>query len=105
MSQPEDYVITIESDIQETLKENLPPHNGKQITKMAISPQLKYVLTYSREDESFVGWLVKDDLGPLIIDEDIEQLPFSEYDFKVSDKKIILYDYNNLGKDKIISFK
>ena len=105
MSQSEDYVITIESDIQETLKENSSPHNGKQITKMAISPQAKYVLTYSREDESFVGWLVNDDLGPLTIDKDIEQLQFSDYDFKVSDEKVILYDYNNLGKDKIISFK
>jgi len=101
MSQSDDYVITIES---KTSQENLS-HNGKQITKMAISPQSKYVLTYSREDESFVGWLVNDDSGLLTIDENVEPLSFSEHDFKVSDKKVILYDHNNLGKNKFVTFK
>jgi hypothetical protein len=35
------------------------PHNGKPITKIAISPQLRYVVTYSQEDKSFVGWCSK----------------------------------------------
>src|SRR6266540_1288346 len=81
------------------MKENLP-HNGKPINKIAISPQSKYVLTYSQEEKSFVGWLVNDDSGPLTIDEDVEPLFLEQviYDFKVSDKKVILYNDNNLGE-------
>ncbi len=52
-------------------KENLP-HNGKPIIKMSISPQSKYVLTYSGDDKSFVGWLVNDRI--LTIDKYAEQL-------------------------------
>ncbi len=80
------------------LKENLP-HNGKPIIKMAISPRSEYVLTYSQEDKSFVGWLVNDNSGPLIVDEGVE--PFSKQDicdFKVSDRKVILYDDDNSGE-------
>ncbi len=91
----------IENASAETLKEVLP-HNGKPISKMAISPQSKYVLTYSQEDKSFVGWFVNDDnSGPLTIDEDIGRLILSKKnicDFKVSDKKVILYDYFGLGE-------
>ncbi|CAB4424364.1 unnamed protein product [Rhizophagus irregularis] len=35
------------------------PHNGKPITKIEISPQSRYIVTYSREDKSFVGWCGK----------------------------------------------
>ncbi|CAB4435778.1 unnamed protein product [Rhizophagus irregularis] len=39
--------------------EEVPPHKGKPMTKIAISPQSRYVVTYSQEDESFVGWCSK----------------------------------------------
>src|SRR5687767_11531469 len=94
--------LYIEENI--SLEENLP-HNGKPIIKMAISPRSEYVLTYSQEDESFVGWLVNDDSGPLIIDEDAK--PFSKHDicdFKVSDKKVIMYDNNNSGEVQLNNF-
>src|SRR5688572_14444573 len=88
------------------MKENLP-HNGKPITKIAISLQSKYVLTYSQEEKSFVGWLVNGDSGPLTIDEDVEPLFLKQviYDFRVSDKKMILYNCNDLGEIYFISFK
>ncbi|PKK57705.1 hypothetical protein RhiirC2_825146 [Rhizophagus irregularis] len=35
------------------------PHNGKPITKIAISPQSRYFVTYSQGDKSFVGWCSK----------------------------------------------
>jgi hypothetical protein len=44
---------------QHTIIEINPPHNGKPINKIAISPQLRYVVTYSQEDKSFVGWRSK----------------------------------------------
>src|SRR5581483_11858942 len=37
-------------------KPDSDPHNGKLCTMMEISPSCKYVVTYSREDHSFVGW-------------------------------------------------
>ena len=36
------------------------PHNGKLITLIEISPNGKYLVTYCREDKSFVGWNVDD---------------------------------------------
>ena len=89
------------SSFNEFLKENLP-HNDKPIIKMAISPRSEYVLTYSQEDESFVGWLANDYSGPLIIDENVEQ--FSKHDicdFKVSDKKVIMYNHKNNNSGEV----
>src|SRR5688572_18736107 len=33
-------------------------HNGKPVTKMAISPQSKCIVTYSEVDDSFVCWSI-----------------------------------------------
>uniref|UniRef100_U9UQ45 Uncharacterized protein n=1 Tax=Rhizophagus irregularis (strain DAOM 181602 / DAOM 197198 / MUCL 43194) TaxID=747089 RepID=U9UQ45_RHIID len=35
-------------------------HNGKPITMIEISPNEKYLITYSKEDRSIVGWNVED---------------------------------------------
>src|SRR5438874_1837519 len=75
------------------------PHNGREITRIAISPQSKYVVTYSQEDKSFVGWHTnKGDSKPLILDDKV-QPPYEHEllnsDFNVSDKKIIMYEDNN----------
>ncbi|CAG8664146.1 11686_t:CDS:2 [Rhizophagus irregularis] len=42
-----------------TIKIKEVPHNGKPITKIEISPQSRYIVTYSQEDKSFVGWCGK----------------------------------------------
>jgi hypothetical protein len=34
------------------------PHNGKPVTMMRVSPNGKYLITYSKDDESIVGWNV-----------------------------------------------
>src|ERR1044071_6621372 len=85
----------------ETLEKS-PPHNGEPISKVAISPRSEYVLTYSKTDGSFVGWLVKDSSESIDFDEELKNAStmiessdssicdFS--DFKVSDNKVILYD-------------
>jgi hypothetical protein len=36
------------------------PHNGKPITKIEISPDESYLVTYSEEVPSIVGWNVGD---------------------------------------------
>jgi WD40 repeat protein len=35
-------------------------HNGKPITMIEISPKEKYLITYSEEDGSIIGWNVED---------------------------------------------
>ncbi|CAB4377809.1 unnamed protein product [Rhizophagus irregularis] len=42
-----------------TIKIKEVPHNGKPITKIEIAPQSRYIVTYSQEDKSFVGWYSK----------------------------------------------
>ncbi|PKY29794.1 hypothetical protein RhiirB3_446556 [Rhizophagus irregularis] len=42
-----------------TIKIKEVPHNRKPITKIEISPQSRYIVTYSQEDKSFVGWCSK----------------------------------------------
>ncbi|POG63086.1 hypothetical protein GLOIN_2v1846113 [Rhizophagus irregularis DAOM 181602=DAOM 197198] len=36
------------------------PHNGKQINMIEVSPNGSYLVTYSPEDDSIIGWNVKD---------------------------------------------
>ncbi|CAG8502841.1 8149_t:CDS:2 [Funneliformis mosseae] len=72
------------------------PHNDKPISKVAISPLNKYVLTYSQEDKSFVGWHDDSDSN---LCKDIESSNWEDIsDFKVSDNKIILYEYTGFAK-------
>ncbi|CAI2172271.1 2741_t:CDS:2 [Funneliformis geosporum] len=71
------------------------PHKNKPISKVAISSQSNYLLTYSQEDESLVGWLVNKRTEPFNLSLDTETKPYKckgIKNFKVSDNKIILYD-------------
>ncbi|CAG8579000.1 14182_t:CDS:2 [Rhizophagus irregularis] len=68
-----------------TVKVEEIPHNGKPITKIAISPQSKYIMTYSQEDKSFVGWCSKT----------IKTTNLDILDYKVSDDKILMYESND----------
>ncbi|GBC04782.1 hypothetical protein RclHR1_05870006 [Rhizophagus clarus] len=43
------------------ISEKIVPHNGKSITKISVSPQSKYIVTYSQEDKSFVGWHINEE--------------------------------------------
>uniref|UniRef100_U9UC18 Uncharacterized protein n=1 Tax=Rhizophagus irregularis (strain DAOM 181602 / DAOM 197198 / MUCL 43194) TaxID=747089 RepID=U9UC18_RHIID len=81
--------------------EVVPPHNGKPITKIAISPQSRYVVTYSQEDKSFVGWCnskntrKENSIAKCINNHPLIGFLFdvSDYDvsdYKVSDDKIII---------------
>ncbi|CAG8555308.1 14947_t:CDS:2 [Funneliformis caledonium] len=75
------------------------PQNSKLISNVAISPQTKYVLTYSQEDKSFVGWHANTISEQYDLRIDTESSKWGGIsDFKVSDNKIILYNYNGLAK-------
>ncbi|RGB36549.1 hypothetical protein C1646_84107 [Rhizophagus diaphanus] len=109
-------VITIEETVHDVINvEKTVPHNGKPITKMAISPKSKYIVTYSKEDKSFVGCSQKqegnnspdntDNNVPIYDKHASPEYYFQSYmDFKVSDKMIIIlnkkfiYDIKNEKK-------
>src|SRR5688572_10665236 len=46
-------------------KKDEPPHDGKPITKLEISPNSKYVVTYSKDDKTIIVWNVEDNEGKL----------------------------------------
>src|SRR4051794_31355415 len=85
--------INIDDDISND-KPQLP-HNDKPITKIEISPNEEYLVTYSRYDHSIVGWNIKDECPfepelPVKLDSDkrLSQI------FVSNDKKLAYIDYN-----------
>ena len=75
------------------------PHNDKPITNIEISPNGKYLVTFSKEDCSIVGWDISD-----IDDTDIRQLePYNTIEtvsnrvnqICISDDRKLAYIYND----------
>ncbi|PKY63192.1 hypothetical protein RhiirA4_491325, partial [Rhizophagus irregularis] len=68
-------------------------HNGKQVFLVSLSPKGTYVVTYSEDDKSIEGWIIKD--SNLILDPEasVYKLPRSGYirDIKVNDSKIVCF--------------
>src|SRR4051794_13122192 len=80
------------------------PHLGKPITKIEISPNGSYLVTYSREDHSIVGWNVEDtDEGRLEPDIEIVNVKIighqSVNQIRVSDNRTLAYIYNYIDHD------
>ena len=78
-------------------------HNDKPITKIVISPKDEYLVTYSKEDNSIVGWNVEGQPEP-------ENHTYSKIDdrFKVkqiciSDDKKLAYIYSDVNDKKLLS--
>ena len=69
------------------------PHNGKPITMIEISPNEKYLITYSKEDRSIVGWNVEDkDKVQLKFDQTVKINEVEIESLCVSDDKKLAYD-------------
>ncbi len=52
--------ITLEMDeMDKGLPQDNRPHNGKPIGMMEFSPNGKYLVTYSEEEKTIVGWNVE----------------------------------------------
>ncbi|EXX64204.1 hypothetical protein RirG_145060 [Rhizophagus irregularis DAOM 197198w] len=74
------------------------PHNGKLITKIEVSPNEKYFVTYSEEDHSIVGWNIDDinegqlksDCHIRIPNDNIRQIYISD------DKKLAYIEFGHL---------
>jgi hypothetical protein len=84
------------------------PHNGKPITIINVSPDEKYLVTYSKVDCSIVGWSVEDlDKGQLKLDITVQpvkidaEISGSIGKLYVSNNKKLVYTYgyaNNYSK-------
>ncbi|PKY60569.1 hypothetical protein RhiirA4_484420 [Rhizophagus irregularis] len=75
------------------------PNNGKPITKIEVSPNEKYLVTYSQEDNSISGWDVENN------DEEIYDM-MNEIENLIDDNGYELYDYCafNLKGELILSY-
>ncbi|PKC68123.1 hypothetical protein RhiirA1_457553 [Rhizophagus irregularis] len=94
MSTYTDHIeVQIPSHIQDD-KVHIHSHNEKPITMMTISLKSEYIVTYSKEDESFEGWSrnpSSESSGPFTLDDEYRELKNMDVlDFKVSDNKIII---------------
>ncbi|GBC03030.1 hypothetical protein RclHR1_04950002 [Rhizophagus clarus] len=86
------------------------PHNGKPITMMKVSPNGKYLVTYSKDDESIIGWnVVNLDEGQLKPDYSRTHKGYHEIEeICVSDDKKLAYIHDiyleiiNINDDQII---
>ncbi|RIA82067.1 hypothetical protein C1645_835966 [Glomus cerebriforme] len=99
MSQPSDISVKIddeidienniatdvEKNIATDIEKNDEPHNGKPITMIEISPKGTYLVTYSPEDYSIIGWNVTK-----VVDMDEFQLKPDDY------CHIITHEYKNM---------
>ncbi|GBC03272.1 hypothetical protein RclHR1_05040013 [Rhizophagus clarus] len=103
--------VSIEIDIDKTdiekfdIEKSHKSHNGKTITGLFISPDEKYVVTYSKKDQSLAVWNVEDiEEGRLKLDSSFQTDKLDlDYTCITDDKKII---FSALGKEvKIIDMK
>ncbi|EXX53259.1 hypothetical protein RirG_245710 [Rhizophagus irregularis DAOM 197198w] len=81
------------------------PHNGRPITKIELSPKSQYLVTYSEEDHSIVGWNVKDiDEGKLKLDISVKISDTIKNlnQMRISDDKKLVYIYNDNKSIEII---
>ncbi|GBC02745.1 hypothetical protein RclHR1_00480002 [Rhizophagus clarus] len=93
--------VKIDNEIDETdvidINNSKLPHNGKPIAKIEVSPNEKYLVTYSREDNSIVGWNVEDKVeGQIELDQPFKLSNKNEdtlHHMCVSDDKKLVYTY------------
>ncbi|GBB97315.1 hypothetical protein RclHR1_29630001, partial [Rhizophagus clarus] len=78
------------------------PHKGKPITEIEVSPNEKYLVTYSRDDRSFVGWNIENKNNqpkpePLNIDADNVGNNLNSQQICISDDKKLGYINGEFG--------
>jgi WD40 repeat protein len=87
-----DPIIQIES---RNSRDSHNAHNGKQVSLVSLSPNGTYVVTYSEDDNSIEGWIVKDSKLILHPQANVYKLDknthISDRVIKVNDSKIVCY--------------
>ncbi|RIA87805.1 hypothetical protein C1645_827225 [Glomus cerebriforme] len=118
MSQSGDISVKIDEDDKIDIEQNIiknddkpqndKPHNGKPITMIEISPNETYLVTFSEEDKSFIGWnvvYVKDMDEFQLKPDDYHHIIDHEIDVRkicVSDDKKLAYIYRKDNKENSI---
>lgn len=73
--------VKVSVEINDPQREN--PHNGKKISKYIFSPDMKYVVTWSEDDKSIIGWTITEKLNlefdNSINAEELEKIVFNHY--------------------------
>jgi WD40 repeat protein len=92
----------IDSDINNIIDKDEKPHHGKPITMIEVSPNGNYLVTYSPEDSSIIGWDVYcEDEGQPILKPKHRHIIHYYYNvnmhISVSNTKKIAYIYNRLS--------
>ncbi len=101
--------ITDDKNQSNQLPMIIEPHNDKPITMMEISPNAKYLVTFSKEDQTIVGWNVENiKEGKLKLDRTIETEVGDISHICVSDEKKLAFinSYYYIGKydDTLVNF-
>jgi WD40 repeat protein len=84
---------------------NNNPHNDKSVTKIEISPNEKYLITYSQEDNSIAGWNVKSSLSLdniLELSDSNDESESNKHLYQISvsdDKEVAFINENKIGKN------
>lgn len=97
--------VSIEIDVDKLDKFDIEkshnPHNGKPIKDIIVSPDEKYIVSYSKEDKSIIGWNVDDiEEGRLKLDNSHPVKP-DLLNMKIDiteDKKVFFNTDNKKGK-------
>lgn len=78
-------------------------HNGKPITLIEVSPNEDYLVTYSKEDKSIIGWNVKgvNEGKKCYSDNDVQISDVNLRQICISDNQILAYIYNDNDNDEL----
>ncbi|CAG8510328.1 12678_t:CDS:2 [Cetraspora pellucida] len=82
------------------------PHNGKKISEMFCSPNIKYIATISSNDKSIYGWSVTEGQSKLNFDYSINWKDSKLILWKASDSKHIFLQFDKDGSynSEVIDF-
>ncbi|PKK59825.1 hypothetical protein RhiirC2_719550 [Rhizophagus irregularis] len=81
-------------------------HNDKTITMIEISPNGKYLVTYSEEDHSIIGWNIEDvDEGQLKLDHTVEPVKLRKKEIEADLHKMCVSDDKKLACITFITYE
>ncbi|CAG8647041.1 11016_t:CDS:2, partial [Racocetra fulgida] len=73
-----------EREVKITIKEDIIPHNGEEITHIVCSPNVKYVATWSNDDKSICGWSVIERQHQLNFDNSLTRQDLSSLPIRIT---------------------
>ena len=90
------------SDVDNIDNEKGKPHNGKPMNMIEVSPNTRYIVSYSEKDNTIVGWNVEDiEEGRFEPDDTVKPYNTKKrvYHMCVSDEKKLVFSYVKYGSN------